>query len=802
MDTIAESAARLCDADDAVVRRLEGGRYYAVSHYGSIPMVSGIGVDTLCDRSTPAGRAVFDKQTIHVRDLHAAASEYPGALTRGLKVGVRTALAAPLLLNDRAIGSIHIRRLKVSPFSERQIQLLETFADQAVIAIQNAGLFQERETRNRDLAALYDVTAAASQSLEIKPVLDEVVKKITEIFRFDAVRIFLFDEARETLNAMASFGDVEAASSPMAFRRGKGIQGRVAETGEPIIFENVKTDPRYQELSQSRSSQRDYCFFGIFPIKAKVRFAGTISCLGKLPRRLTTEEVRLINSMCDQIGVAVENIHLFEVVRNKTAAVEASNSELREALEHQTATSEILQVISGSPTDLQPVFETILANAVRLCDAQNGAMFRYDGEVFRAVATNNISPALRAYVENTPIRPGRESALRRVGLEKRPVHIPDMLADPECIVPESYKEEGMRTNLAVPLLKENDLIGAIAMHRREVRPFTDNQIKLLETFASQAVIAIENVRLFQELTEALEQQTATSEILGVIARSPTDIQPVLDVVAENAARLCDATDAQIRLVENDGTRLVASFGTAPAPEFITSSPRNPAGRAIFQRQTIQIDDLRAAVENEFPENADLIKRTGTRTFLSTPMLREGTPIGLINIRRTEVRPFSERQIKLLETFADQAVIAIENVRLFKELGVRNRDLTEALEQQTATSEILQVIAGSPTDIQPVLDTVIANAVKLAGAKQGHIRQYDGEFLKLVAHYNESPEIVATLTPSRPVPESLNGRAFLERRPVQRVDGQSEHIVSGTQYQSPGQQAGDLPRWQYLSCGRD
>ena len=209
-------------------------------------------------------------------------------------------------------------------------------------------------------------------------------------------------------------------------------------------------------------------------------------------------------------------------------------------------------MISGSPTDLQPVFETILANAVRLCDAQNGAMFRYDGEVFRAVATNNISPALRAYVENTPIRPGRESALRRVGLEKRPVHIPDMLADPECIVPESYKEEGMRTNLAVPLLKENDLIGAIAMHRREVRPFTDNQIKLLETFASQAVIAIENVRLFQELTEALEQQTATSEILGVIARSPTDIQPVLDVVAENAARLCDATDAQIRLVENDG----------------------------------------------------------------------------------------------------------------------------------------------------------------------------------------------------------------------------------------------------------
>ena len=168
---------------------------------------------------------------------------------------------------------------------------------------------------------------------------------------------------------MASFGDLEAASAPLAFRRGKGIQGTVAETGESIIFENVKTDARYQELSQSRSSQRDYCFFGIFPIKAKVRFAGTISCLGKLPRRLTTEEVRLINSMCDQIGVAVENINLFEEVRNKTTELESSNAELREALEQQTATSEILRVIASSPTDIQPVLNTVAVNAARLCDA-------------------------------------------------------------------------------------------------------------------------------------------------------------------------------------------------------------------------------------------------------------------------------------------------------------------------------------------------------------------------------------------------------------------------------------------------
>jgi len=225
--------------------------------------------------------------------------------------------------------------------------------------------------------------------------------------------------------------------------------------------------------------------------------------------------------------------------------LESSNTELSESLEQQTTTGEILRVIASSPTDLQPVFQTILDNAVRLCEAQNGAVFRFDGEFFRAVVWNNTSPALSSFVQNTPIPPGRESALRRVGLEKRPVHIPDMLADPECIVPEPYREEGIRTNLGVPLLKENELIGAIAIHRREVRPFTENQIKVLETFADQAVIAIENVRLFQELKEALEQQTATSEILGVIASSPTDIQPVLNIVAENAARLCEANDAHV-----------------------------------------------------------------------------------------------------------------------------------------------------------------------------------------------------------------------------------------------------------------
>ena len=217
-------------------------------------------------------------------------------------------------------------------------------------------------------------------------------------------------------------------------------------------------------------------------------------------------------------------------------------------------------------------------------------------------------------------------------------------------------------------------IGAIHIRRTEVRPFTEKQIKLLETFADQAVIAIENVRLFQELKESLEQQTATSEISGVIASSPTDVQPVLNVVAENAARLCEATDAVITRIDGETFKQVAQFGAIPVvgPSRITRDL--PIGRAIVDRKTIHVDDLAAEIETEYPESKARQQVSGTRTILVTPLLREGVPIGTINIRRTEVRPFSEKQIKLLETFADQAVIAIENVRLFKELQERNRDL--------------------------------------------------------------------------------------------------------------------------------
>ena len=269
---------------DALVWRIDGTERQLISHFGATPTVDRLGERQTINRGTPAGRAVIDRKTIHVHDLQAARADFPAAETRGIALGIRSTVATPLLRDGAPLGVIHIRRREVRPFSDRQIKLLETFADQAVIAIENARLLQDRESRNRDVSALHDVTVSANQSLEITPVLQEVVKKITEIFNFDRMAIYLLDSKTKQLSRQARFvrrGRVEASR---IYRRGQGLVGRVAETGEPIIFENINTDPHYQELSFSKATrQSGSCFLALFPIKAKGRFLGTINCIGEEP---------------------------------------------------------------------------------------------------------------------------------------------------------------------------------------------------------------------------------------------------------------------------------------------------------------------------------------------------------------------------------------------------------------------------------------------------------------------------------------------------------------------------------------
>jgi signal transduction histidine kinase/putative methionine-R-sulfoxide reductase with GAF domain len=484
-------------------------------------------------------------------------------------------------------------------------------------------------------------------------------------------------------------------------------------------------DPRFRRVAEHGTlhiadarAQNDFPWLGLVsgartfllvPLRHQGEVVGTIGARRTEVRPFTPVQIKLLETFADQAVIAIENVRLFQ--------------ELKESLEQQTATSEILGVIASSPTDIQPVLDVVAENAARLCEATDAQIRLVEGDGHRLVASFGILPAPE-FRATSP-----ENPFSRAILTRQTIHIHDVQEG--GYAPSS----GTRTLLSTPMLREGIPIGLINIRRTEVRPFSDKQIKLLETFAAQAVIAIENVRLFQELKESLEQQTATSEILGVIAGSPTDIQPVLDTVAKNAARLCEAADAQIRLVEDNRTRLVASFGSLPAREFTPIGSRNPSGRAILTRQTLHIHDLQES-KDEFPESQGL--RLGLRTFLSEPMLREGTPIGVINIRRTEVRPFSDRHVKLLKTFAAQAVIAIENVRLFKELQERNAELREALEHQTATSEVLGIISRSPTDVQPVLDAIVESAARVCGIDDLGLRLREGNNLVSRAHFGPIP----------------------------------------------------------------
>ncbi|HET9881630.1 MAG TPA: GAF domain-containing protein, partial [Candidatus Binatia bacterium] len=432
----------------------------------------------------------------------------------------------------------------------------------------------------------------------------------------------------------------------------------------------------------------------------------------------------------------------------KTIAAQAR--EIREGQEQQAATSAILRIIARAPADLQKVLNTIAESAARLCNAADALVWRVDGTA-RYLAAHFGSLPLSAGVGADKIQLARTSPPGRAILNRETVHVHDLRASSADFVGARTRSLalGVRTTVVTPLLRDGIAIGAVQIRRTEVRPFTDVQIRLLETFADQAVIAIENARLIHEqqasnrdLIEALQQQTATSEILRVIASSPTDIQPVLDAIAESAARLCGSDDAQIYRVETDLMRKVASFGVIPSARLVgdtrTIARGTVTGRAILDRRIIHIPDMMKEREEDYPEARRIDEEMGIRTSLAVPLLREGIAVGVILIRRTEVCPFNDKQIALLKTFADQAVIAIENVRLFQELQARNRDVTEALEQQTATGEVLRVIASSPTDLQPVLDTLIANAARLCGATMGHVRQFDGEFHRVVAHYGETP----------------------------------------------------------------
>ena len=735
LDAVAENAARLIGADDAIIHRIDGNVLHDAAHYGPIPS-STDAVSAPIDRKSVAGRAVFDREIVHVHDMQAEPeAEFPLAKLRATGDGTRSVLSAPLLLDGIPLGAILIRRTKVQPFEEREIELLKGFANQAVIAIENVRLFEELKAKNRDLTEALEQQTATSEILsviasspaDLQPVLGTVAESAWRLC--DSVDAQIYQVEGDVQRKVASYGNIpthrmvgEAQLISRGSATGRAILENMIVHIHDMMAEREEDWPDVWRIHQRLGIPTSLAV----PLLREGIPVGAIMIRRTEVRPFTEQQIALLKTFADQAVIAIENVRLFKQLQER-------NAELREALEHQTATSEVLGIISRSPTDVQPVLDAIVESAARVCGI--------DDVVLRLQEEGMLIP--RAHFGPVPIT--------RVGISADEpwfhwicnhgtLHVPDVRSHNDGMV--TLPAGGWRTGLSVPLRRQGEVVGLLNARRTEVQPFTSTQIKLLETFADQAIIAIENVRLFQELKESLEQQTATSEILGVIASSPTDIQPVLDAVARNAARLCESQDAQIYRVDGEMMHKVARYGSVP--DGIPLGSKRPitrgsnTGRAMVDRQPVHIHDMLAERKEDFPDVWDAIQQEQIRTALAVPLLREDVPIGAILLRRIERQPFTDQQVTLLKTFADQAVIAIENVRLFKELQERNTELREALEHQTATAEVLSIISRSPTDVQPVLDAIVQSAARVCGIDDVVLRLRDRDVMVARAHFGPLP----------------------------------------------------------------
>ena len=681
--------------------------------------------------------------------------------------GFRTHLGLPLLRDDSVIGVLLVSRTVVKPFDDKHIELLSTFAAQAVIAIENARLLDELRQRTTDLTertgdltealeqqtATSEVLQAISRSSgDLEPVFATMLQnavricdaKFGNIYRWDGDALHLV-AAHNTPPAFAE----ARGSSPLQRPGPKTVVGRMLATKTVIHVADLAAEQAYikdrvppavaaVELGGVRTILA-------VPMLNKNELIGSFTVYRQEVRPFTDKQMALITNFAAQAVIAIENARLLNELRQRTTDLTERTADLTDALEQQTATSEVLQVISSSPGDVQPVFATMLENAIRICDATFGNIYRWDGEALHLLAAHNTPPAFAEARRRAPRYPNANVPAGRVAATKTVVHVADLAAeqayigqrDPATVA--AVELGGVRTFLAVPLLKENRLIGTFALARQEVRPFADKQVELVKNFASQAVIAIENARLLNELRQSLERQTATSEVLQVISSSPGDLEPVFATMLDKAVGICDAQFGTLYLREADRLRLISTHNVPPAfAEAQGKGPFRPAphgmldavmktGRAVH---LVDLAETQSYLERD-PRMVEAVEVGGICTVVGVPLLKESELIGLIGIYRQEVRPFTDKQVDLVQNFAAQAVIAIENARLLNELR-------QSLEQQTATAEVLQVISSSPGDLQPVFAAMLENAARICDANFGNIFRWDGEALRLIETHNTPP----------------------------------------------------------------
>jgi len=590
-----------------------------------------------------------------------------------------------------------------------------------VIAIENVRLFEAEQQRTRELTESLEQQTATSEVLrvissspgELEPVFQAMLANATRICGAEFGMLWLAEGdgfrpvalhgvppvlAEMRRREKVFYVDPETPLHRLA--QTKQLEHIADATREPAYIKGLQPFKEFVDAFGART-------FVMVPMLKDAASLGAMAIYRKEVRPFTDKQIELVQNFAAQAVIAIENTRLLNELRQRT-------TDLTESLEQQTATSKVLEVISHSAFDLQAVFETVAESAVRLCGADRAFIYRFDGELLRLAVAFNTSQALKDFISQNPPRPDRNSGAGRAALERRTVHIPDALADPDY----SYAKdvEKIRTVLAVPILKGDDLLGVMAIYRLEgVRPFTDNQIALVETFADQAAIAIDNVLLLDELRHSLQQQTATADVLKVISRSTFDLRAVLQTLVESAARFC-AADKAIIIRERGGVfyNAEASGYSREFMDYIKNIPikaerGTAAGRALAEGRLVHIADVKADPEYtlvEAPKLGDF------RTILCVPMLREGVPIGVLTLTRSEVQPFTDKQIELVTTFADQAAIAIENVRLFDEIQDKSRQLEEASQHKS------QFLANMSHELRTPLNAILGYTELMADGAYG------------------------------------------------------------------------------------
>ncbi len=758
LDVVAERAAHLCDTPVASVLLVVDGALRSRAHYstGNLPVPAR---DLLVPlrRTMVTGRAVLDCQTVHHADIVPLLdTEFPDARVNAKTLGFRAVLAVPLMRERTAYGALFVWRHQPGLFAPSQVALLETFARQAAIAIDNVRLFNEtREALDQQRASGEVLSVISNSIADTAPVFDTILQSCERLFEGTMIGMILVRDGM--LDAAALRG---ANWSKWKEQYPRPLD-RNTVSGIAILDRKVVDYPDVDaadvpSVAREASTMLGFHSIAAAPLIVEGRGIGALWVGRPVKGAFGEKPLAMLKTFADQAVIAIENARLF--------------NETKTALEQQTATAEVLKVISRSTFDLQTVLDTLVESAARLCHSDHAWLFRRDGEVYRYAASygfaGDVHERLKTFMATQRVAPGRGSLVGRTALEGRPVHIQDVLADSEYSWHEAQEIGSYRTAFGVPLLREGVPIGVLAMTRSVVRPFTEQQIDLATTFADQAVIAIENVRLFddvqnrtRELSESLDQQRASGEVLAAISSSIADTKPVFDVILASCQRLFAGHNVGLMLVRDDGMLEVGAYVGPGRDELVGLFPRPVArdsgtGTAIIERRVVDFPDVDAkGVPTLVSTGASA---QGMKSMVFAPMLSEGKALGVLWVGRATKGPFGDKATALLRTFADQAVIAIQNARLVNETR-------EALDQQRASGEVLSAISSSIADTKPVFDVILASCQRLfAGHTVGVTLLRDDGMLDVEANAGEGFDQLKKLFPQPLARETSSGLAILDR----------------------------------------